>query len=658
MVRRMLALGLSLALSITARPAIWYVHKENTGAEDGTSWESAFTTIQPAIDAAHDEGGGEVWVAEGVYDEQRVSVMYTPPRDTGSLLLREGIHLYGGFQGSEEVRDARSWQKNPATIDGSRSRGGQPALHVVLGADNATLDGFCITGGSAGGGYGGGGMRNWHVSPAVANCLFLSNVADGGSGGAMMNGNACPIVRDCTFVDNMAIWSNGGAIRNIGGYSRPAIENCVFLRNRATGGGGGGAISNRDDSWVTVAHCLFFNNQAVNESRTRGVGGAISCSRSNSTIEQCVFVGNTSVKGGGVWSYCDLYTDDAARTFLHNCLFAHNTATKGGAVYAGGMFSTPAASLCQELIANNCTFARNVADEHGGALYLDTVMLYLRNAILWDNATEEIHEIPGMSWVRVLYCDVQGGFEGTGNLDADPRFVPGPSGTATALSYDGAVFQSVVTDAVAAFPHSRWAGAVLLLGPAGSAKPYYIAANDAQTLTVWGDATEEGAVTAPVAYEVWDYHLGPDSPCIDTGRQVDDVFGNVTHDLDGHPRPWDGDGLGAGTTGDGSDYDMGADEYVPCHSADTDHNWRISAVEVGRVVGFYNAGGYHVDAGTRDGYAPGDGPHEDPTHTCDYDPPDWTITAVELSRLVTFYNAPAYHPDPPTADGFAPDLYD
>ena len=34
-------------------------------------------------------------------------------------------------------------------------------------------------------------------------------------------------------------------------------------------------------------------------------------------------------------------------------------------------------------------------------------------------------------------------------------------------------------------------------------------------------------------------------------------------DFEGDLRGYDGDGLGAGSTGDGSDYDIGADEYVP-----------------------------------------------------------------------------------------------
>ena len=96
-------------------------------------------------------------------------------------------------------------------------------------------------------------------------------------------------------------------------------------------------------------------------------------------------------------------------------------------------------------------------------------------------------------------------------------------------------------------------------------------------------------------------------------------------------------------------------EDVP-HSADTNDDWQVSATEIGRVVGFYNAGGYYVHAGTLDGYAPGAGSHEGAPHDSDYSPTDWEISAVELGRLVTFYNAGGYVRDPGTQDGFAPIL--
>ena len=51
-----------------AHAAVWYVDIDNSsGTEDGTSWATAFTTIQPAIDATFANAGGDVWVAKCVY---------------------------------------------------------------------------------------------------------------------------------------------------------------------------------------------------------------------------------------------------------------------------------------------------------------------------------------------------------------------------------------------------------------------------------------------------------------------------------------------------------------------------------------------------------------------------------------------------------------
>jgi len=40
----------------TASAAVWYVDKDNTGTEDGTSWSTAFNAIQEGIHAAMECG--------------------------------------------------------------------------------------------------------------------------------------------------------------------------------------------------------------------------------------------------------------------------------------------------------------------------------------------------------------------------------------------------------------------------------------------------------------------------------------------------------------------------------------------------------------------------------------------------------------------------
>lgn len=90
------------------------------------------------------------------------------------------------------------------------------------------------------------------------------------------------------------------------------------------------------------------------------------------------------------------------------------------------------------------------------------------------------------------------------------------------------------------------------------------------------------------------------------------------------------------------------------HCADVNQDWRIDGTEVSRLIAFYSAGAYHVDASTPDGYAPFDGPRDGPPHHSDYAPQDWAISIPEISRLVTFYNAGGYGVNVHTPDGFEP----
>ena len=526
-----------VALCIPALGDIWYVDQGNTdGPWDGTSWGTAFVSIQDSIDAAYAAEGGEVWVAEGVYTGSGVRV----------VRMEAGVHLYGGFAGSETDRSQRDWVRYPSVIDGEEARRG------LAGANDATLDRFVITQCTA---SDGAGMGNRDCSPTVTNCVFANNTADSLSGG-------------------------GGGIGNENASS--LVTNCVFVGNAATGlFAGGGAVANQDCS-PTVTNCVFVGNTAQG-------GGAMACQRAAPTV-------------------------------------------------------------------TNCTFLLNHAGLVGGAMYNDDASPALANCILWENGPGQVYDA-GSSASTITYSDVQAGATGTGNIDADPLFATGPSGTATALTYDFEAAASTITDAAASFAPNASVGKILLLGDPGDERAYFITNNDATSITVWADATDGGDVTAPVTYRVLDYHLTPGSPCIDAGRNTSAAeYGNVTDDLDGHPRPCDGDGLGAGGTGDGSDYDIGADEYAVFHNADTNEDLVISATEIGRVVGFYNAGGYCMNPDTVDGYAPGEGPRDGQPHHSDYAPQDWRISAVELGRLVTFYNAGGYHRDPATLDGFAPDL--
>ncbi len=94
----------------------------------------------------------------------------------------------------------------------------------------------------------------------------------------------------------------------------------------------------------------------------------------------------------------------------------------------------------------------------------------------------------------------------------------------------------------------------------------------------------------------------------------------------------------------------------PRHTADQDGDHLIGLTELLRVIQFFNFDGFHCQAGTEDGYAPGPGDTSCAIHQSDYMPQDWHITLSELLRLIQFFNSGGYHacPDaiPPTEDGF------
>lgn len=356
---------------VPAQADIWHVNVANgSGVEDGTSWASAFTTLQPALDAAATDGGGEVWVAQGIYGEPRGGAH-------GAVMLREGVEVYGGFAGAETARDQRDYKSFPVLIDGSAALGGLPAIHVVIGADNARLDGVAVAGGSAQGSGtdgGGGGMLNTSASPTVANCLFFLN--DGFLGGAVLNAFSNARFEGCTFSENTtgSLSGSGGAAANLGGA--PQFMDCRFLTNTAVLGGG---VYNTSNTAATYLDCYFEANDASLN------GGAMYNDQSTPAFLNCAFSKNTATSFGGaaensvgvMASYVDcafnentgsyagaFYNSNKANVSFTRCTFEDNAAkVSGGAIWATGSST---------LTLNECTFDRNIAQSGlAGAVFLD-----------------------------------------------------------------------------------------------------------------------------------------------------------------------------------------------------------------------------------------------------------------------------------------------
>lgn len=169
---------------------------------------------------------------------------------------------------------------------------------------------------------------------------------------------------------------------------------------------GGGLLINAGSP--TIRHCTFRENKAT-------LGGAMNCEGASPMVTDSIFVGNSAGFAGGAMRGWD------SSPFVQNCLFVGNTAEAGGAAWYGASIPRFA----------NCTFFANSADQ-GNALSFDSCCpqqpstLLATNCIFWDGGDEFWNE--DGSTLNVTQSDVQSGWEGQGNIDDDPLFVPGPGG--------------------------------------------------------------------------------------------------------------------------------------------------------------------------------------------------------------------------------------
>jgi predicted outer membrane repeat protein len=373
--------------------------------------------------------------------------------------------------------------------------------------------------------YAGGGVYSVYVvDGSVVNCTFVGNLAN--SGGGIFNNSKNLKVTNCTFMENSAKHFDGGAVYSGGS---PTFSDCSFINNSAKRDGGG--VYNRYGSDLMLTNCAFADNLAGSD------GGGFCDERSRGTeVTDCTFSGNMADTGGGIFN-------DSKSMKVTNCTFMENGAngSDGGAVYNGDSAAFSDCSFINNsakldgggvhnrygsaLMLTNCVFADNLAGLNGGGfcdyrsrgtevincifsgnsaelagggMYNESHIPNLVNCTFWGNsavssggAMYNKYTYGGISarltncymgLPLITYCDVEGGWRGEGNIDADPCFV----------------------------------------------EPEY-----------WADVNDPNIIVEPNdPNAVWvegDYHLLADSPCINAGDPDYIAEPNET-DLDGLPR--------------------------------------------------------------------------------------------------------------------------
>ncbi len=436
-----------MSLCPLAHGKIIYVDEDATGANDGTSWVNAYGHLQDALaDANSSPKPVEIRVAQGVYRPDQGKNQALGDR-RASFHLVDRASLKGGYAGwGQPDPNARNVLRQQSILSGDIGIPNAPednSYHVLVSQRlnaGATLDGFVISGGQADGSWPddcGGGLWYDHADNLVlTDCTFTANSAKSWGGAIYKNGSdEDHEVTQCTFSGNAA--KSGGAVYNdnVGGV----FTDCTFRYNSAAADGGGmcNTAHNEGGCCPTLTNCLFIGCVAGN----RG-GGVCNLGGEEEWVVPmligCEFSHNRARLGGGVYSFSTWY----GPVFDH-CRFAANRAThSGGAMYNAADDGEPCyATLTNCLVVGNvakeaggairndlarptltnCTLAANAAPEGAALLSHFWAVTRLTNCILWNGGSE----VGGTDASRVTatYSNVRGGWPGEGNIDADPCFV-------------------------------------------------------------------------------------------------------------------------------------------------------------------------------------------------------------------------------------------
>ena len=217
----------------------------------------------------------------------------------------------------------------------------------------------------------------------------------------------CRSELDGITIINGSTDGKGGAVRLDDAF--PQITGCEFRNNYAYEGGG--ALAGIGNCWPLIEDCLFEENTTGDTIASRGGALFFQCDGFASPhLKRSIIKNNQAYSGGGAY-----YSDGDSPKFFNN-IFTGNVAFKGGAV--SGFDVT--------LVFLHNNFVLNDAEQGRGVFVGEGAVVKLVNSIVWGNSGEgEPDQI--LCWSEgeavVNYSDIEGGWEGFGNIDSDPMFV-------------------------------------------------------------------------------------------------------------------------------------------------------------------------------------------------------------------------------------------
>lgn len=351
---------------------IRYVKPQKEGLGDGSSWDNAMDDIQKAIndlaEKAEQAGTpgekGEVWVAAGTY-EVKDRIIANDATAPVSLLMKNGISVYGAFEGKEKSRSERiekaknlkpwGW-KQKSIIRGAGFTGSDDASW------NNNDEAWSIQNSSS-----------YHVvwfAPLPEGKAFTDEVYLEGftiEGGKYNETNATQYDPDCgagVYINDPNARMRYCTVR----FCNPGMKESGSIKPR----GGGIYCRNGQTEGNLVYDCSAYQ------------GGGIYIDEAG-FITRSMVTNCSAYQGAGVYLKGD--PNNSAKAYyqiLATSVISNNTSTRNGAVYLDGH-----GLVINNTIANNYTTnTKDDADEmssNTSGVYIKEKGL-LANNVIWNNS--------------------------------------------------------------------------------------------------------------------------------------------------------------------------------------------------------------------------------------------------------------------------------
>ncbi len=176
----------------------------------------------------------------------------------------------------------------------------------------------------------------------------------------------------------------------------------------------GGKAASGGGIYCDKSHPIIHYNMITLDSADWG--SAIYCTRGSKAVISNNTVTQNATIGYPYWyKFGAVFIDDTSRPLLLNNVITYNRSQNGGAgISCNG--SSPS-------IINNTIFGNEAGDQGGGILCWNNSSPTIQSNIIWGNLAPVDTSITVFSSSPIVtFSDVQGGWSGAGNINADPLF--------------------------------------------------------------------------------------------------------------------------------------------------------------------------------------------------------------------------------------------